>query len=107
MIDKYKSISEEILKIVNSEEVDDFQLKIKLEKRQKLISSLQGQTLDSFRDYYKNNGLYDIDKKIKTKLNEHMIDVRKELSQYKLNKKGNTVYANMNKNNLNIFSRKV
>lgn len=107
MIDKYKSISEEIFKIVNSEEVDDVQLKIKLEKRQKLISSLQGQVLDSFREYYKNNGLYDIDEKIKIKLKEHMIAVRKELSQYKLNKKGNTVYANMNKNKLNIFSRKV
>ena len=36
-----------------------------------------------------------------------MLSVRKELSEYKLNKTDNTAYANMNKNNLNIFSRKV
>ena len=36
-----------------------------------------------------------------------MLSVRKKLSEYKLNKTVNTAYANMNKNNLNIFSRKV
>lgn len=107
MINLYKDITEKILEIVNDEELDDVQLALQLEKRQELISSLKGQALDNFREDYKNNGFYDVDENIKVKLKEHMIAVRKELSEYKLNKTVNTAYANMNKNNLNIFSRKV
>ena len=49
----------------------------------------------------------EVDEKIKIKLKSQMLSVRKKLSEYKLNKTVNTAYANMNKNNLNIFSRKV
>lgn len=107
MINLYKDITEKILEIVNNKELDDVELALQLEKRQELILSLQGQALESFRKAYKNNGFYDMDENIKVKLKEHMISVRKELSEYKLNKTVNTAYANMNKNNLNIFSRKV
>lgn len=35
-----------------------------------------------------------------------MLSVRKELSEYKLNKTVNTAYANMNKNQLKYFFKK-
>ena len=84
MINLYKSISEKILEIVSAKEVDEKKLAIELNKRQELINNLKDEELKS-----------------------QMLSVRKELSEYKLNKTVNTAYANMNKNNLNIFSRKV
>ena len=36
-----------------------------------------------------------------------MIAVKKEISEFKINKTANSAYANMNKNNLNIFYKKV
>lgn len=107
MIDLYRSITEKILAIVDSEEVDDVQLKICLTKRQELIASLKGQELEKIRDMYKEDGLYELDEEIKEKLKEKILDLRKQLNEYKINKNVNIVYANMNKNNLNIFSRKV
>ena len=84
MINLYKSISEKILEIVSAKEVDEKKLAIELNKRQELINNLKDEELKS-----------------------QILSVRKELSEYKLNKTVNTAYANMNKNNLNIFSRKV
>lgn len=107
MINLYKSISEKILEIVNEKEVDEKQLSNELNKRQDLINNLHGKELDEFRKSYKSQNLNLWDEKIKQKLREHMLEVRKELNDYKLNKSVNTTYANMNKNNLNIFSRKV
>ncbi len=107
MINLYKSISENILEIVNEKEFDEKQLSNELNKRQDLINSLHGKELDEFRKSYKSQNLNLCDEKIKQKLKEHMIEVKKELNDYKLNKSVNTTYANMNKNNLNIFSRKV
>ena len=107
MINLYKSISEKILEIVSSEEVDEKKLAIELNKRQELINNLQNEELKDFKEAYNTEKIYEYDEKIKIKLKSHMLSVRKELSEYKLNKTVNNAYANMNKNNLNIFSRKV
>ena len=104
MINLYKSISEKILEIVSAKEVDEKKLAIELNKRQELINNLKDEELKSFKEAYNTEKIYEYDEKIKIKL---MLSVRKELSEYKLNKTVNTAYANMNKNNLNIFSRKV
>ena len=106
MINLYKSISEKILEIVSAKEVDEKKLAIELNKRQELINNLKDEELKSFKEAY-NTEIYEYDEKIKIKLKSQMLSVRKELSEYKLNKTVNTAYANMNKNNLNIFSRKV
>ena len=105
MINLYKSISEKILEIVSAKEVDEKKLAIELNKRQELINNLKDEELKSFKEAYNTEKMYD--EKIKIKLKSQMLSVRKELSEYKLNKTVNTAYANMNKNNLNIFSRKV
>lgn len=107
MIELYKSISEKILEIVSDKEIDDVQLAFNLRRRKELIDRLQGEELDNFRESYKTEGLYDIDEKIKIKLNEQILSVKKEIKNFNLNKMGNSVYANMNKNNLNIFYKKV
>lgn len=107
MIEIYKSISEKILKIVNEKEVNTSELELNLQKRKELIDSLEEQDLENFREAYKNQGLYDIDKKIKIKLNEQILSVKREISDFKLSKIGNSAYANMRKNNLNIFYKKV
>ncbi len=103
MINLYKSISEKILEIVSAKEVDEKKLAIELNKRQELINNLKDEELKS----YNTEKIYEYDEKIKIKLKSQILSVRKELSEYKLNKTVNTAYANMNKNNLNIFSRKV
>lgn len=107
MINLYKSISEKILEIVSAKEVDEKKLAIELNKRQELINNLKNEELKDFKEAYNTEKIYEYDEKIKIKLKAHMLSVRQELSEYKLNKTVNTAYANMNKNNLNIFSRKV
>lgn len=107
MINLYKNISEKILEIVSSEEVDEKKLAIELNKRQELINNLKNDELKIFKKAYKDEKIYEYDEKIKSKLKLYMISVRKQLSEYKLNKTVNAAYANMNKNNLNIFSKKV
>lgn len=107
MINLYRSISEKILEIVSVEEIDYRELEVQLEKRQELINSLIVQEIDRFREIYISNGLYEYDKEIKIRLKKHMLAVRKDISEYKLNKKVNTTYVNMNKNNFSIFSKKV
>ena len=107
MINLYKSISEKILEIVSAKEVDEKKLAIELNKRQELINNLKDEELKSFKEAYNTEKIYEYDEKIKIKIKSQMLSVRKELREYKLNKTVNTAYANMNKNNLNIFSRKV
>ena len=72
-----------------------------------LLIILYLEELKSFKEAYNTEKIYEYDEKIKIKLKSQILSVRKELSEYKLNKTVNTAYANMNKNNLNIFSRKV
>lgn len=107
MIEVYRTITEKILEIVSNKEIDTAQLEFNLQRRQELIDSLQGQELDNFKESYKKEELYSLDEKIKIKLNEQILVVKKEINNFKLNKLGNSIYANMNKNNLNIFYKKV
>ena len=94
MINLYKEISEEILRILDTNDIDDVKVVKELKKRQELIDNLSGEELADFRS-------------IKSKLGQEMIAIRKEISEFKINKTANSAYANMNKNNLNIFYKKV
>lgn len=107
MINLYERISKEILKLVTIEDIDDKKLVVELEKRQEIIDSLTGNVLDDFKKYYKEKEIYKLDEEIKRNLEKHILSVKKEISEFKINKVGNSTYANMNKNNLNIFSKKV
>ena len=107
MINLYKNISLEILKILNEDDIDNEKLEYNIEKRQEIIYSLNNEDLESFKNHYKNSEIIKIDNEIKKLLGNKIIEVRKELNSYKIKKNVNTVYANMNKNKLNIFSKRV
>lgn len=107
MIESYKKISEEILKILNFKDVNENELEVKLDERQELISSLNENQLKYFKEAYHEKAIFKLDEEIKTKLSEKISTVKKELREYRDKKAVNFAYANMNKNNLNIFSKKV
>lgn len=107
MVELYKNISLDIIELLNTYEIDNNKLEYMISKRQEIINSLNGQDLEDFKRYYKSSKIVELDNKIKSILGQKIIEVRKELSSYKTKRVVNTIYANMNKNNLNIFSRKV
>lgn len=107
MINLYKNISLEILKILNEDDIDNEKLEYNIEKRQEIIDSLRNEDLESFKNHYKNSEIIKIDNEIKILLGKKIIEVRKELNSYKTKRSVNTAYVNMNKNNMNIFSKKV
>ncbi|MGG7096709.1 hypothetical protein [Clostridium sardiniense] len=107
MINLYKNISLNIIKILNEDDIDDGKLEHNIEKRQEVINSLDERELEDFKKHYKDSQLLQLDNKIKILLEKKIIEVRKELNSYKTKRSINTIYVNMNKNNLNIFSRKV
>lgn len=107
MINLYKDISEEILKLLEDSDINTTELINKLKKRQDLIDSLNEDKLEKLKKDYNENKIYNIDKAIKAKLSIEIIATKKEINSFKVNKTANSAYANMNKNNLNIFYKKV
>ncbi|MEN8076975.1 hypothetical protein ABFP60_08420 [Clostridioides difficile] len=107
MINLYKEISKEILKILEADNIEDIKLVENFNKRQELIDSLSLEELSDFKRAYSDEKVYKLDKEIKFKLGQQMIATKKAISEFKVGKKANSVYANMNKNNLNIFLKKV
>ena len=107
MINKYRGISEEIFNMINVEEFDHIKLGEKLQERQIIIDNLKEDEFEKFGQAYKESGLYKLDGEIKVKLRERIVEVKKELQEYKAKRMDNTAYTNMNRNNLNIFYKKV
>ncbi|MBX9183274.1 MULTISPECIES: flagellar protein FliT [Clostridium] len=107
MINKYRGISEEIFNMINVEEFDHIKLGEKLQERQIIIDNLKEDEFEKFGQAYKESGLYKLDGEIKVKLRERIVEVKKELQEYKAKRMVNTAYTNMNRNNLNIFYKKV
>ena len=69
--------------------------------------NLKEDEFEKFGQAYKESGLYKLDGEIKVKLRERIVEVKKELQEYKAKRMVNTAYTNMNRNNLNIFYKKV
>lgn len=107
MINKYRGISEEIFNMINVEEFDHIKLGEKLQERQIIIDNLKEDEFEKFGQAYKESGLYKLDGEIEVKLRERIVEVKKELQEYKAKRMVNTAYTNMNRNNLNIFYKKV
>lgn len=104
-IDLYKQVSNEILEALKYDKLEN--LDEYFEKRESIINELElNETINEFRKIYKEK-LYHIDNEIKILVEEKMLDVKKEIAEYKRNQNGNFTYANMNKTNFNIFSKKV
>lgn len=93
---------------LNLENIDNDLLDNCFEKRQNLIDKIDDdKELNYFREFYKDKEIYKIDEEIKNLLKMQILDTKKEIAQYKKNQIGNFAYANTNKVNLNIFSKKV
>lgn len=107
MIERYKKISEEILEMLSFEDANENELEAKLDERQELLSSLNENQLKHLKEAYHEKAIFKLDEEIKGKLSEKISIVKKELREYRDKKAVNFAYANMNKNNLNIFSTKV
>lgn len=104
-IDLYKQVSNEILEALKYDKLEN--LDEYFEKRESIINELESnESINEFRKIYKEK-LYHIDNEIKILVEEKMLDVKKEIAEYKRNQNGNFTYANMNKTNFNIFSKKV
>jgi hypothetical protein len=107
IVDLYKEISAEILDILKNNELENDKLDNCFEKRQKLINKLENENkINEFRNVYKEK-LYNIDIEIKELFQVKISDTKKEIIEYKKNQNVNFAYTNMNKLNLNIFSKKV
>lgn len=107
MVSKYKKISEEILNNLKDNNVDEKFIDEKLKERQIIIDNISESELECFKRQYVEFGVNIIDKEIKKKLATEIIKAKKEMLNYKDSKVVNTTYANMKKNNFNIFSTKV
>lgn len=107
MIEQYKNISIEIIDILKSENINEYELEAKFIKRQELLEEVTDEGIEEFRKNYKSFGIDKIDEEIKGKLQKVIGDVKKELSDYREKKVVNVAYANINKTNLNIFSKRV
>lgn len=104
-IDLYKQVSNEILEALKYDELEN--LDEYFEKRESIINELGlNESINEFREIYKEK-LYYIDNEIKVLVEEKILDVKKEIAEYKRSQNGNFTYVNMNKTNFNIFSKKV
>lgn len=104
-IDLYKQVSNEILEALKYDKLEN--LDEYFEKRESIINELKlNGSINEFREIYKEK-LYYIDNEIKVLVEEKILDVKKEIAEYKRSQNGNFTYANMNKTNFNIFSKKV
>lgn len=107
IVNEYKNLSYKILDVFKNEDVSNYELDKYLSQRDILIKSIsEEKKLDEFRNIYSKE-LYEIDKDIKKLLQDNINKVKEEIKEYKKSQNVNFAYANMNKLNLNIFSKKV
>lgn len=107
MIKEYKKISVNILSLLNEESINDVKIKENFDKRQNIIDFLDENEAKKFGKLYKSEEIYKLDEEIKIKLENKMLELKKNINEYKKNKVVNSAYININKKNLNLFSKKV
>ena len=107
MIKEYKEISVNILSLLNEENINGVRIKENFDKRQNIIDSLDENEVKKFGKLYKSEKIYKLDEEIKIKLENKMLELKKDINEYKKNKVVNSAYININKKNLNLFSKKV
>ncbi|MCC0783688.1 flagellar protein FliT [Clostridioides sp. ES-S-0108-01] len=101
----YREISLQIINLIDKEEYQ--YISNKLNDRQKIINSIDENDKESFISIYVDMKLIDIDNKIQNALQKNLLEVKKELHKYKLTKQVNTIYSKLNREKVNIFSKKV
>ena len=100
---KYKQISLDIIdKLENNNTYDIDEL---LNERQKILDNVSDRKL--FKQMLVKDGMLEIDEKIHSLIKENIIKVKMEIVEHKKYKQANNSYINYNKENLNIFNKKV
>ncbi|MDU1539545.1 MAG: flagellar protein FliT [Paeniclostridium sordellii] len=100
---KYKQISLDIIdKLENNNTYDIDEL---LNERQKILDNVSDRKL--FKQMLVKDGILEIDGKIHSLIKENIIKVKMEIVEHKKSKQANNSYINYNKENLNIFNKKV
>lgn len=100
---KYKQISLDIIeKLENNNAYDIEKL---LDKRQQILDNVSDIKL--FKKKLVEDGIIKIDEKIYTLIEKNIIKVKMEIMEHKKSKQANNSYINYNKENLNIFNKKV
>ncbi|MBY2476810.1 flagellar protein FliT [Clostridioides difficile] len=104
-INLYKDISLKIINLIEKEEYKN--ISNRLNERQDIINSISEVDKNDFIQFYNSMELIEIDTKIRDALQEQLSEVKKELHEYKLTKQVNTMYYNLNREKVNLFSKKV
>lgn len=101
----YKEISLQIIRLIEEEEYK--YISDRLEDRQKIINTIDENDKENFMSIYSDMKLIYIDNKIQSTLQRNLLEVKKELHEYKLTKQVNTMYSKLNREKVNIFNKKV
>lgn len=99
----YKSISLELLKLLESKDLDT--LELMLSKRENILTEEENNV--EFKDTLINDGILDIDLKIKELLSKNVDKVKQEIREHKLSKQANNSYIYTSNQKVNIFNEKV
>ena len=100
---KYKQISLDIIdKLENN---NTYYIDELLNERQKILDNVSDRKL--FKQMLVKDGMLEIDEKIHSLIKENIIKVKMEIVEHKKSKQANNSYINYNKENLNIFNKKV
>jgi len=102
-IDLYKKVSLELLELLKNERLDN--IDDKLEKRQIILKHINN--IEEFRQLAHENGVVELEIEISQLFNTKVNKAKQELVDYRRSKVANNTYANLSKEKLNIFNKKV
>lgn len=102
-VNLYKKISLEIIEAINNDNIDI--LNELFDKRQYILD--QETDKKSLKEELIKYGIVDIDNNIKDLLNKNIDKVKTEIKEHKRSTQVNSYYIKNNKENLNIFNKKV
>ncbi len=102
-VNLYKKISLEIIEAINNDNIDI--LNELFDKRQNILN--QEKNKEKLKKELINYGILDIDNNIKVLLSNNIDKIKDEIKEYKRSIQVNNSYIKNNKENLNIFNKKV
>ncbi|MGL5311689.1 MAG: hypothetical protein ACRC92_00440 [Peptostreptococcaceae bacterium] len=105
-INLYKDVTVKIIEMLSKQgydEVDDL-----IQQRQCIINEVNiNGNVEEFKFLYKKDNINVLDKDIRCIMEKQLSDIKREIKEYKTKQQGNSTYAIIKKENLNIFSKKV
>lgn len=99
----YKKISLEIIEAINNDNIDI--LNELFDKRQNILN--QEKNNEKLKEELIKDGILDIDNNIKVLLSNNIDKIKDEIKEYRYSIQVNNSYIKNNKENLNIFNKKV